>query len=478
MTKDELLIGTYAKPWWYFMEICKVPRPSKHEGQIQAWLRQTADQKSWQCRSDAIGNVVISVPGQGKLADCPPLILQGHMDMVCEKNADVDHDFFNDPIETHVDGEWLTSGRTTLGADNGVAMAYGLALASEVMPDRLPLELLFTIDEETGLTGALKLDAAVVNGKHVLNLDSEDDSVFIIGCAGGLDLTTRFARIPLATSGRCVRVSVTGLRGGHSGICIHENRDNAILVLGAILNTLKDDGILLGIVAIEGGNKRNAIPREASAVIQITDDGHVLERVDAVADGYKMNEPAITVSVVPDVVSTELGVPLSVLEFFSSFPNGVIAMEPDVPDLVRTSCSLGVAITAQDNLTLIASARSSSMSEKNKVGADTMMLAEHCGGRCEASGSYPGWEPYSGSTLVERAADIYSECFGRDPVIQGIHAGLEAGIIGDILDTRELLAFGPLIENAHSPEERLNIPSFEASYTFLKHVVTSPVTAR
>lgn len=477
MTMDSLISGPYSKPWKAFMDLSEVPRPSKHEEKIRQWLLDFANGMSWETRTDAVGNVVIRVPGKGRLKDLPPLILQGHMDMVCEKNEGTEHNFMTDPIRpTIVDG-WITAGTTTLGADNGVAMAYGLGIAQEEMEDRLPLEILITTDEETGLTGAMELDASMLTGQHLLNLDSENEDEFIIGCAGGVDVTAIFSKESFACDGPLISCKVSGLRGGHSGISIHEGRANAIIVSGKILANIRNASPTLRLVSIRGGNKRNAIPRECTFTVSGCEADLVRKHAQDAITEIVSSEPNATVDVTELEENSSGHLPDGVIDFINGIPNGVLTMEPDHPGLVRTSSSLGVASSDETGVTFIICTRSSSESEKAHVAEEIISTAKKGRGTADAAGNYPGWEPFTGARLVAIAAETFEEVCGKAPVQRGIHAGLEAGIIGEALGTRELLAYGPQIENAHSPEERMNVKSFERGYRFLKALVARPVTA-
>ena len=278
MSLESLYKEKAGLAWKYFEALSQIPRMSKYEDGVREWLLSIAKEEGWESRQDACGNVVLAIPGCGRHADADILILQGHMDMVCEKNADVAHDFHKDPIQLLIDGDWVTAEGTTLGADNGVAIALGLAIAKAALTDRRPLELLFTIDEETGLTGALELDPGILKGRQLLNLDSEEDDTFTIGCAGGLDMQFRFGKVKKSFTDS-LTVKISGLRGGHSGINIHEERGHAIKLTGELFKALKDAGEVFELISMTAGNKRNAIPREAE--IQLS--GSTKARLDKIS---------------------------------------------------------------------------------------------------------------------------------------------------------------------------------------------------
>ena len=473
MRPEDLTKTAAGAAWHRFLELSAIPRPSGHEAAARAWAAALAAGHGWATVADAAGNLVIRVPGRGRWRRTPPLILQGHLDLVPEKRRESPHDFLRDPIRPAINGDWIAAGDTTLGADNGVAIAIALAVAEADLPDRLPLELLFTVEEETGLNGAARLDASLLAGRRLLNLDGDQDGVFVIGCAGGVDLAATFA----LTAGRgdgagtCV-VRVEGLRGGHSGVDIHENRGHAIQIAGEILAALKRRCPGLRLHSVAGGNKKNAIPREVEFVVSgcLVDDVHHV--AGPVIAALKDREPGISLTVATGLrAGRELSA--GVMDFLAAVPNGVVAMEPNYPDLVQTSNSVGVAAMGDDGLQLLAHGRSSSVTALAALEARIKALGARCGGRVQSQGGYPGWAPNPKSKLLAHAAGVYRRRFGHEPLVRGIHAGLEAGIIGAKLGTDELLSCGATLENAHAPGERLAITSFNRLHDFVRDLVTS-----
>ena len=468
-----LYAGPAGAVWRQFAALSAIPRPSKHEEAVRRYLLAEGRQHGWECRTDAVGNVVLAVPGAGALANEPPLILQSHMDMVCEKNREVVHDFQRDPLRLIIADGWVKAVGTTLGADNGIGVALSLALAAEVGPDRLPLELLVTVDEETGLTGALGLDPAIVTGRHVLNLDSEEDWLFIIGCAGGVDMVASFPLTRLSTPPSAAwSVELRGLRGGHSGVNIHEDRGNANQALAELLGGLDGE-----VHALDGGNKRNAIPRESRAIVSGVTQARLplaaaaLER-QLRADG----EVGAMVTVAPAAAPLTRVDPAAIA-FLRQAANGVIAWDRHFPDLVKTSNNLSVVAHEGDRLAVRMHGRSSVEAEKDALVGSLRELTSRLGGEFAAEGRYPGWEPCPDSALLRRGKALFRQQFGKEPGILSIHAGLEAGIIGAKLGTRELLSYGPTILDPHSPDERLEIASVDRAWKLLCAFVSAPLSS-
>ncbi|MFT5128209.1 MAG: dipeptidase D [Rhodothermales bacterium] len=469
---ESLFDGQAGAVWRHFADLASIPRPSKYEGPVRDHLAQRARANGWEHRQDAAGNVVFAVSGRGSLADAPALVLQGHLDMVCEKNRDTAHDFMTDPIRLQLAGDWVTADGTTLGADNGVAVALAMAVAEADMPNRMPLELLFTIDEETGLNGALDLDPKIVHGKQLLNLDSEEDGVFTIGCAGGIDMNVCFAGDSAAASREVVEISLRGLRGGHSGVNIHEGRANAIRILARIICELRSDNAGVRLHQFVGGNKKNAIPREASAIISGWNAESAERVAERVLGTIRDREPAIEISFVRDNRNvTEL--PISLIDFLVAVPHGVMQMDAHFPDLVHTSNSIGVLHAVGADVLVGMHGRSFADSAKDALSETCQSLALDAGATFSSKGHYPGWEPTPDSDLRRRAVAVFAEVFGHAPRVEGIHAGLETGILGKKLGISELLSTGPTIENAHSPDERLLIESLNRNYAFLAAFVST-----
>ncbi len=474
---NHLINGPAGKVWHYFQEISNIPRPSKREDKVIDYILKLADAREWEYKKDAVNNIAISIPGKGKLKDASTLIIQGHMDMVCEKNRDIKHDFMNDPIHLVSDEHWVMADGTTLGADNGIALGMMLALTHENFTDCLPLELLFTIDEETGLTGAMQLTPSLLNGKMLLNIDSEGEGVFTIGCAGGIDISTSFNLLSTThkkpDNKNQLEVFIHGLRGGHSGISIHENRKNAIRCAGILLERLRDAVPDIVLLNLSGGNKKNAIPRESTFTISGIDK-HFLETESGKFLAEIKNIESDAELIVREISKTYTKmIPLDVIEFINQIPNGVISMDPNYPDIVQTSSNLAVATVADESLEILMHSRSTVNAAIEDIEISVDNIASKLGANTTSGHRYSGWNPNPDTQILNRGMQIYKMMYKADPKVCSIHAGLECGVIGDKIKSDELLSIGPTIENAHSPTERVNIQSTNRVYEFLKQFVSS-----
>ncbi len=467
-----------------FQMVSEVPRPSRKEGRIRARLLRWADEFGLRSRSDGVGNLVIDVPATPGCEGAPTVVIQGHMDMVCEKLPQSGHNFETDPIRPFVDGEWLTARGTTLGADNGIAIAIALALAEARQLRHPTLELLFTVEEESGLTGAVRLDAKLLHGSVLINLDSEDEGVITVGSAGGTGvvLTLPMARIKTARGRRAYRLSVTGLTGGHSGIDIGRGRANANLLLARLLQRYLDAGSF-HIAAINGGRAGNAIARDAAAdiVISKTDfaaraDGPAQLQQDIRREYHEHDSS-------PAVESVELdSVPATVfarrdgiraLHLLNSMPHGVFALSRSVADLVQTSNNLALVASKEQGIEIFSSLRSSVASELTALVDRHKSLAALSGAGIRTEGSYPAWQPDFDSELLARAREVYRRSCAREAVVEVVHAGLECGVIGARYPSMQMISIGPTIVNPHSPSERLYLPSLERTWNFLTDLLTS-----
>jgi len=449
--------------WARFDEIRRIPRPSKHEERIRQYVLDFAAEHGLETASDALGNVVVRVPASPGYEEAPVVILQGHLDMVCEKNADKAHDFMEDPIELVLEGDMLRADGTTLGADNGVAVAAGLALATDTRVKHGPLELLFTLDEETGLTGARELDASMLTGKRLLNLDSEEDGVITIGCAGGRDTEIR---LPVAreagTAGALLTIKASGMAGGHSGVDIHLGRANAIKALAEVLGAAGGD---LRVVSLSGGSAHNAIPREAVAVV-LADSDSVNRAAAAVEARLKevhaSTDPDLKIEVTP-AESGEHPMTLestgTLVRLIDRVPHGVIAMSKDIPDLVETSNNVAVVKSTAEHVEVRCSSRSSVQAELDGTVDRLIGIATEHGAAAEADAGYPGWQPNPDSPLLKTAIDVYEELYGEKPQVMAMHAGLECGIIGDRVPGMDVISIGPTLKNPHSPSECVSVSS-------------------
>lgn len=468
--------------WKHFDKIRSIPHCSGSEARLGEYLIAYAKGKDLDVAKDANGNVVIRVPASPGREKAPTVVLQGHMDMVCEKNSDVVHDFAKDPIQLEFQGEWLKAKGTTLGSDNGIGLAASLAIIDSKEVVHGPLELLFTVDEEVGLTGAGKLKSGFVTGSMLLNLDSEELGALYIGCSGGGDTTLKlpanFIDNPAGTKGFVLRV--TGLRGGHSGIDIHEQRGNAIKILSRILWKASRSQPV-HIVSMKGGNKRNAIPREAEAELMVletaVDDLSEIVGDEAAKINEELGRREINLSVrlepsergfgrVMDAASQR-----ALLSLLVALPHGVAAMSYDIPGLVETSNNLATIAMGGAEVVIGLSTRSSISSALRALRDSIRTIAELAGASVEENEPYPGWKPNLDSKLLAVVKAVHLREFGKEPELKAIHAGLECGIIGEKFPGMDMVSFGPWIEHPHSPDERVNIPSVEKFWRLLSAVV-------
>jgi dipeptidase D len=457
--------------WYYFSEVLKIPRPSKKEEKIIEYLIQFGESHHLETILDDVGNVVIRKKGSPGLEKAPWVCLQGHVDMVCEKDADHDHDFEKDPIQTYIEDGWLKARGTTLGADNGIAVATMLALleANEIIHG--PMECLFTIDEETGLTGAFGLDPGMLKSRILLNLDSEDDGEFFIGCAGGKDTVIELPikKDTVPHGFKTLRMKVYGLQGGHSGDDIHRNRGNANKILNRFLWECTDK-FDIRVSSFEGGNLRNAIAREAVSVFLAPVEK--LTDIKSYADNYlkeirfefRVSEPDLKIEL------EEQGMPgfiLSkttqhhLLNSLYACPHGVIAWSQDIPNFVETSSNLASVKMQEDKIRIATSQRSSIASAKEDICNMVAAAFRLTGAGIEQSDGYPGWAPNPDSKVLELCVKSYEDLFGQKPVVRAIHAGLECGLIGDKYPGMDMISYGPTMRGVHSPSERLEIATVE-----------------
>lgn len=464
--------------WQHFDEILKVPRPSKHEEKIRAHVRAWAEARGFTVREDAAGNMVVRVPATPGHEQAPTVVLQAHLDMVAEKNSDVAFDFFKDAIQPRIVGDYVYATGTTLGADNGIGVAAAMAIAEDPEAVHGPLELLFTVDEETGLTGAAKLDPSLVTGRTLLNLDTEEDGAFYIGCAGGADAHSVFLvkREPVPAGHVALAVRVRGLRGGHSGVDIHENRGNALKFLARVLAAARHASPELRLASLAGGSKHNAIPREADAVITVPADRRaaVVEAVEAAAAVLKEEfgeiDPGQKVDVAhvaaEEVWAQEDG--QHILDALLACPHGVLAMSRAVPGLVETSNNLAVVTTEGNQVKVVTSSRSSVMPSLRATLQQVEAVFRLAGAAVEVHDGYPGWKPNPQSPVLQLAQEVYQRQFGKAPEVKAIHAGLECGLIGEKFPGMDMLSLGPQIESPHSPDERVKISTVANFYTLLR----------
>lgn len=467
--------------WEQFDAITRVPRPSKKEGKIIDFLVDFAERHGLEYQKDAVGNVVIRKPATPGFEEHPAVILQSHMDMVCEKNSDVEFDFDNDPIRTKIDGEWVRAEGTTLGADCGIGMAAALAALIDPAVEHGPLEALFTVDEETGLTGAFELGEGMLQGQYLLNLDSEDEGELFIGCAGGVDTVATFklAMEEAPKNYSFFRVDVSDLLGGHSGDDIDKGRVNSNKTVARLLW----DGMQsceLRLSYFSGGNLRNAIPREAYAIFGVPtrlkkdfEKRYELFAADLEAE-FRLREPnfRITLNEMPQVdevlePQTQFGLVYSLV----GVPNGVIAMSAAVPGLVETSTNLASVKFEEGHIVVTSSQRSSVESAKTYVMQMVESVFALAGADVAHSDGYPGWAPDPKSRLLEITAEAYRRLFAAEPKVRAIHAGLECGLFLEKYPDLEMVSFGPTLRGVHSPDERLEIATVPKFWELLKEVL-------
>ena len=463
--------------WQYFHDICQIPHPSKNEAAIVEYVKLQGEKLNLETVVDHVGNVLIRKPATPGMADRQMVILQAHLDMVPQKNNDTVHDFNKDPIRAYIDGDWVKAEGTTLGADNGIGAAAALAVLASNDLEHGPLECLFTVDEETGMTGAFELKPDLLKGKILINMDSEDEGELYIGCAGGIDTNAFFtcSEEDVPAGHVAYRAEVKGLKGGHSGLDIHLGRGNAIKLLNRLLwQGERDLGLRLS--SVDGGSLRNAIPREASAIITIPKENtDKLEKLAADMLGLWQNElgkvdPGLRL--VMETIDTpgkvmDLETSRNILNAVYACPNGAMRMVSDMPDVVETSTNLAVLKSENGIVEAATLQRSSVDSAKEDLCNMMRVVFEMAGARVEQSGDYPGWKPNVDSPILKTMSQVYEKLYGKVPAQKVIHAGLECGILGGTYPRLDMISFGPTIRNPHSPDEMVNIPTVKLFFDFL-----------
>jgi len=477
MSTDTLLQLKPAHVWKHFAALNAVPRPSKKEERVIEFMRSFGESLKLPTMVDEMGNVVIKKPASPGMEGRPTVILQSHLDMVHQKNEGTDFDFLTEGIRSKVEGDWVTAEGTTLGADNGIGVAAIMAVLESEDLKHPPIEALFTIDEETGMTGAKGLDESLLEGKILMNLDSEEDDEITIGCAGGIDSNTHMAyteeAVPAGST--ALRLTIRGLKGGHSGMDIHKGRGNANKLMNRLLYKT-GNAYGLRIASIDGGSLRNAIPRESTAVV-VLPEGKVTafqeaftERRAEIEQEFAAVEPDLTISMepvgVPDKVMT-LEDQEKTLAALYAVPNGVWRMSPEIPDLVETSTSLARVIVKDGEFITQSLQRSSIESGKHDVASAVRAAFESIGAEVENSGDYPGWAPKADSKILRLMQPLYQELFEEEPKVAACHAGLECGIISQHYPGLDMISFGPTIRHPHSPDEKVRIASVEKFWRYL-----------
>jgi dipeptidase D len=449
----------------YFADISRIPRRSGQEARVRQWIEDWARQRDFAAETDAVGNLLVRVPGSPKSRRTRPVVLQSHLDMVCEKRPDSPHDFDRDPIDFYEDGEWLKARGTTLGADNGIGVALSLALAADDSYVRPPLELLFTVDEETGLTGATGLREGWLRGDVLLNVDSEDEGVFTVGCAGGKNST---ARVPLdfeapPPGGTGVRLAVSGLKGGHSGVDIKLQRANAIRLLFRTIESLGDaDAVRLA--RVSAGRAHNAIPRDAEALLWVRDAARASAAARAMEAIFRREFRGIEETVLVTVSAVEPPARVTTgaahgkaVALVLALPHGVHGMSAAIAGLVETSNNLATLALDEHGLELVLSHRSSVLSRLDEAVLRSDAIVGLAGGTVLHDGGYPPWEPRWDSPLLQRSIAVYEKLFEKKPIVEVIHAGLECGVIGRRYPAMDMISYGPTVQAPHSPDERLKL---------------------
>jgi dipeptidase D len=466
-----------ALVWKYFAEIARVPRCSKHEEKMTRYVLETAKKLGLEAKADRMGNVVVKKPASPGKERVRSIALQGHLDMVCEKNKDKVHDFAKDPIELVRKGDVLMANGTTLGADNGIAVATNLAIMEDRSLVHGPLEFLFTVDEETGLTGASNLAADALESRTLLNLDSEEEGALYVGCSGGRDTigTWPLAADPAPAGSAAGLVKVAGLKGGHSGLEIDKGRGNAIRILNRALMALSALGARLS--SVEGGNKHNAIPREAEATVFLPakrwdEAAALVAKLQATIKAeFKTVDPdlALTLTALKGKRGRVLKRPLQqkLCRTIAGLPHGVLQMSADIPGLVETSTNVAVIRTAAKAVTLATSQRSSVASELDEACESVRSIFELGGADATTSDGYPGWKPNLQSPILKTAKATYQALYGKEPHVKAIHAGLECGIIGERIPGMDMVSFGPTLEGVHSPDEKIHLDTVPKFWDFL-----------
>ena len=469
--------------WQYFVEICKIPRLSKNEGRIRVSLLDFARKNNLESKEDDIGNILITRPATPGMENRKTVVLQSHMDMVGEKNADHPHNWMTDPIIPVVNGKWVSADGTTLGADDGVGIASQMAILTDKKLKAGKIECLFTVDEESGMTGAINLKSGFFTGTILINLDSEDEGILFIGCAGGIDTvgTMKYIAEPVQKGTSAIEISVTGLHGGHSGDEIHKGYGNSIKIMNRILRNLSND-FNFSISNFDGGNLRNAIPREAFATIVVEKSSFekilkwisdfnlvILDEMGNIEKELKISaKEADLPAFVMDRENQE-----KLLDSLSCCPHGTIAWSKEMEDLVETSTNLASVKFGENNtITLVTTQRSSIESAKHDAAAMVESCLKLAGAKVVHSDGYPGWKPNMTSEILKITRQSYIKLFKHEPQIRAIHAGLECGLIFEKFKGIDMISFGPTIKGAHTPEEKIEIKTVQMFWDLLIDVIT------
>ncbi len=463
--------------WANFYSLTQQPRPSKHEEKVRAFLVDFAKQHNIEAQVDKVGNVIMRKPATPGMENRKGVILQAHMDMVPQKNADKQHDFLNDPIEAYIDGEWVRANGTTLGADNGMGVAAALSVLEADNLKHGPVEVLITTDEETGMTGAFGLEAGLLKGDILLNLDSETEGELYVGCAGGLDATFKLELEAADAKGlSAYKLSLTGLKGGHSGMDIILGRGNANKLMNRLLSRLNKE-LQARLACLDGGSLRNAIPRESFATIVLPKEKE--NSLKALVDAFYAETKAELALVEPEYAfdcqacpavdkALSLEATARLCNFVYGIPNGVIRMSDSMPGLVETSSNMAIVKLEGNEATVSCLLRSSVDSAKYDLAANMQAVTDLCpGAKAEFTGAYPGWKPNMDSPILKEMRELYQKLFGKEAKVMAIHAGLECGLLGGVYKNWDMISFGPTIMHPHSPDEKVNIGSVQKFWKYL-----------
>lgn len=472
--------------WENFDMLCANPRPSKHEGKVVNAIVDFAKRHNIDCKIDSIGNVVLKKPATKGMENRKGAILQAHVDMVPQKNNDVNHDFVKDPILPWIDGEWVRAKGTTLGADDGIGVSAALAILADENLQHGPLEALLTIDEETGMTGAFGLKAGELDGDILLNLDSETEGELYVGCAGGVDATIHidYDMMPVEAGYSCFSIQVKNMKGGHSGMDIILQRGNATKSLFRIMKAMSEE-MDVRLCEVEGGNMRNAIPRDAVATIALSTKDvkrakEIVEELDkTIHSELSAVENEFTISMNPTATVNQMMKECSsnkIINLVYALPNAIYRMSDAVCGLVETSSNLAIVKSDGKEIEICCLIRSSVDSEKKDFSMMMKSVVELAGGKIEFSGEYPGWKPNMDSPILHEMKTLYKKLFNKEAKVMAIHAGLECGVMGGLYKNWDMISFGPTIEHPHSPDERVNIKSVELFYKFLVETIKNVPT--
>jgi len=467
--------------WNHFEELCKHPRPSKKEEKVVQYVLDFGKKHNLETSRDKFGNILIKKPATPGKENLKTVVLQGHLDMVAEKNRDVEHDFDNDPIQPYIDDGWVKAKGTTLGADNGIGVSAALAVLESNDIEHGPIEAIFTLDEETGLTGASNLKKGWLKADILLNMDSEEEGVLYIGCSGGKNTAAQFKFKPEKSNRNysAFEIKVAGLKGGHSGLEIHTGRGNAIKILTRLLFEFSKEN-KIKLAKIEGGNKHNAIPREAFAVVLVPNDNEkffkkfILKYNDTVKAELASVEPNLNVSAEKHEMPKEVmdsGTFKDLIKALYAVPHGVIKMSADIPNLVETSNNLATIITDEKKINIVTSQRSSVASELADATNMVSSVFELAGAKLEYGDGYPGWKPDIHSEILGVVKSAYKDLYGKEPDVRAIHAGLECGIIKEKYPEMDMISFGPTMFGVHSPDERLEIAAVPKFWNLLVNIL-------